>query len=196
MPKTESKPVALGTSAPDFRIPDATGRLVGPSDFSTSPALLVAFISNRCPFVIGIRQELAAFARNNARKGLQVIAINSNDPDAHPEETLSRIGQEVAEQGYVFPYLKDWDQSVAHAYDAACTPDFFLFGPDRKLAYHGQFDGFRPGNNVPVTGIDLQAAVDAVLAGHAAAARQIPSIGCNIKWRDAAAPIVPAVAAE
>lgn len=137
MPKTESKPVALGTPAPDFRLPDAHGRLVGPPDFAAAPALLVAFISNRCPFVIGIRAELAEFARRNAPRGLQVIAINANDPDAHPEETLARIGQEVAEQGYVFPYLKDWDQSVARAYDAACTPDFFLFGPDRKLAYHG-----------------------------------------------------------
>ena len=193
MPKTESKPVALGTPAPDFRLPDAHGRLVGPADFSIAPGLLVAFISNRCPFVIGIRAELAEFARRNAPRGLQVIAINANDPDAHPEETLARIGQEVAEQGYVFPYLKDWDQSVARAYDAACTPDFFLFGPDRKLAYHGQFDGFRPGNNVPVTGADLQAAVDAVLAGKDVAGVQTPSIGCNIKWCETDA---AAVAAE
>ena len=193
MPKTESKPVALGTPAPDFRLPDAHGRLVGPADFSIAPGLLVAFISNRCPFVIGIRAELAEFARRNAPRGLQVIAINANDPDAHPEETLARIGQEVAEQGYVFPYLKDWDQSVARAYDATCTPDFFLFGPDRKLAYHGQFDGFRPGNNVPVTGADLQAAVDAVLAGKDVAGVQTPSIGCNIKWRETDA---AAVAAE
>jgi len=195
MPKTESRPVALGTPAPDFRLPDAHGRLVGPADFANAPALLVAFISNRCPFVIGIRPELAEFARHNAPRGLQIIAINANDPDAHPEETLTRIGQEVAEQGYVFPYLKDWDQSVARAYDAACTPDFFLFGPDRRLAYHGQFDGFRPGNNVPVTGSDLQAAVDAVLAGKALPETQTPSIGCNIKWRESAT-VPAAVAAE
>ena len=195
MPKTESRPVALGTPAPDFRLPDAHGRLVGPADFSAAPGLLVAFISNRCPFVIGIRSELSEFARRNAPRGLQVIAINANDPDVHPEETLARIGQEVAEQGYDFPYLKDWDQSVARAFDAACTPDFFLFGPDRKLAYHGQFDGFRPGNNIPVTGADLQAAVDAVLEGKAVAAVQIPSIGCNIKWRETEA-LPAAVAAE
>jgi peroxiredoxin len=196
MPKTESRPVALGTPAADFRLPDASGRLIGPSEFADAPALLVAFISNRCPFVVGIRSELADFARRNAAKGLQIIAVNSNDPDAHPEETLSRIAQEVAEQGYVFPYVKDWDQSVARAYDAACTPDFFLFGRDRTLAYHGQFDGFRPGNDVPVTGVDLQSAVDAVLAGHEVATRQIASIGCNIKWREAAAETVSAVAAE
>ena len=195
MPRTESRPVALATPAPDFRLPDAGGRLIGPADFVGAPALLVAFISNRCPFVIGIRPELAAFARRNAAKGLGIIAINSNDPDAHPEETLERIGQEAAAQGYSFPYLKDWDQAVARAYDAACTPDFFLFGADRRLAYHGQFDGFRPGNDVPVTGADLQAAVDAVLAGQAVPAPQVPSIGCNIKWREAAL-TAPAHAAE
>jgi peroxiredoxin len=195
MPKTESRPVALGTPAPDFRLPDAHGRLIGPADFAAAPALLVAFISNRCPFVVGIRAELAAFARRNAPRGLQVIAINANDPEAHPDETLARVGQEAAEQGYVFPYLKDWDQSVARAYDAACTPDFFLFGADRRLAYHGQFDGFRPGNDVPVTGADLQAAVDAVLAGGDPAAAQTPSIGCNIKWRETGA-AAAAVAAE
>ncbi len=204
VPKTESRPVALGTIAPDFRLPDAAGRLVGPSDFADAPALLVAFISNRCPFVIGIRAALADFARRNAPRGLRIIAINANDPDAHPEETLARIGEEVATYGYDFPYLKDWDQSVARAYDAACTPDFFLFDGDRRLAYHGQFDGFRPGNDVPVTGQDLQAAVDAVLGGHAPLSRQIPSIGCNIKWREAHATshapshptVAPAVAAE
>ena len=195
MPRTESRPVALGTPAPDFRLPDAGGRLIGPADFAGAPALLVAFISNRCPFVIGIRPELAAFARRNAAKGLGFIAINSNDPDAHPEETLERNGQETAAQGYSFPYLKDWDQTVARAYDAACTPDFFLFGADRRLAYHGQFDGFRPGNDVRVTGADLQAAVDAVLAGQAVPAPQVPSIGCNIKWREAAR-TAPALAAE
>lgn len=199
MPKTESRPVELGTIAPEFRLPDAQGRLVGPADFASAPALLVAFISNRCPFVVGIRPELAAFARRNAPNGLQIIAINANDPDAHPEETLARIGQEVEEQGYVFPYLKDWDQSVAAAYDAACTPDLYLFDRDRKLVYHGQFDGFRPGNDVPVTGKDIQAAVDALLSGAAPLAVQTPSIGCNIKWKPEAEAVVPvqtAVAAE
>jgi peroxiredoxin len=187
MPKTESNPVELGTTAPDFRIPDAQGRIHTLSAFSGSPALLVAFISNRCPFVLGIREAFAAFAHRNATRGLQVVAINANDPEAHPEESLARIGQEVETYGYDFPYLKDFDQTVAQAYDAACTPDFFLFDADRRLVYHGQFDGFRPGNDVPVTGADLQAAVDALLSGAAPIERQIPSIGCNIKWREIAA---------
>lgn len=186
MPQTEQNPVAPGTAIPDFLLPDSEGRLVGPGQFRAAPALLVAFLSNRCPFVIGIRETFAEFARRNAPRGLQVIAINANDAGAHPEETLARIGQEVAEQGYVFPYLKDWDQSVARAFDAACTPDFYLYDRDRKLAYHGQFDGFRPKNGVVPTGADLQAAVDAVLEGRAVAAAQVPSIGCNIKWRPGA----------
>lgn len=197
MPKTPSNPIALGKKALDFWLPDAAGRLHALSSYDDKPALLVAFISNRCPFVVGIRSELAAFARRNAPRGLQIIAINSNDDDGHPEETLARIGAEVAEQGYIFPYLKDWDQSVAHAYDAACTPDLYLFDQNRTLVYHGQFDGFRPGNNVPATGEDIQAAVDAVLAGQAPLAAQTPSIGCNIKWKpEAELEVRPAVAAE
>ncbi|AJE46831.1 thioredoxin family protein [Celeribacter indicus] len=194
MPKTESRPVELGTVAPEFRLPDASGRLHALSDYAQSPALLVAFISNRCPYVLGIREAFAAFARANAPRGLQVIAINSNDPEHYPEEALDRLGQEAEAVGYGFPYLKDYDQEVARAYDAACTPDFFLFDAGRRLAYHGQFDGFRPGNDVPVTGSDLQAAVDAVLSGAAPTARQIPSIGCNIKWRETAHPATVAAA--
>jgi peroxiredoxin len=188
MPKTESNPIELGTPAADFLLPDAEGRLHRLADFDAAPALLVAFISNRCPFVLLIREALASFARDHAGKGLAVVAINANDPVAHPEETLARIGQEVREQGYGFPYLKDFDQEVARAYGAACTPDFFLFDSDRLLAYHGQFDDARPGNGKPVTGRDLAAAVEAVLAGRPVAAPQIPSIGCNVKWREDAAP--------
>lgn len=183
MPKTESNAIALGAPAADFLLPDAQGRLYRLDDFSDKPALLVAFISNRCPFIVHIRDHLASFAREYAQHGLQVVAINSNDPDAHPEETLSRIGQEVETIGYDFPYLKDYDQDVAKAYGAACTPDLFLFDQDRRLAYHGQYDDARPSNDRPVTGDDVRAAVEAVLAGQTPAARQIPSIGCNIKWR-------------
>jgi peroxiredoxin len=183
MPQTLSNPIELGTKAADFSLPDAAGALHRLSDLDGAPALLVAFISNRCPFVILLREQLAAFAREYASKGLRIVAINSNDEKAHPEETLARIGEEVEKVGYGFPYLKDASQEVAKAYGAACTPDFFLFDADRRLAYHGQFDDARPGNGKPVTGADLRAAADAVLSGAGPAARQTPSIGCNIKWK-------------
>jgi peroxiredoxin len=182
MPKTESNPIVLGTRAPDFILPDAAGNLFTLAEFKDSPALLVTFISNRCPFVVLIREALATFASDYAGQGLAVVAINSNDAEAHPEETLERIGAEAKTYGYDFPYLKDASQSVAKAYGAACTPDFFLYDRDRKLSYHGQFDDARPGNGKDVTGADLRAAVDAVLKGGAAHTTQIPSIGCNIKW--------------
>lgn len=182
MPKTEANPITLGTAAVDFILPDADGNLFTLADFDDSPALLVAFLSNRCPFVVLIRETLAQFARDHAGLGLAVVAINSNDAAAHPEETLERIGAEARIYGYDFPYLKDASQRVAKAYGAACTPDFFLYDRDRKLAYHGQFDDARPGNGKDVTGADLRAAIAAVLKGEAADARQVPSIGCNIKW--------------
>ena len=182
MPKTESNPIKLGTSAPTFVLPDASGKQVALDDFGDSLALLVAFISNRCPFVLLIREELAKLGREYAENGLAVIAINSNDSSAYPEESLERIGEEIRSVGYGFPYLKDETQAVAKAYGAACTPDFFLYDRERRLAYHGQFDDARPGNGKPVTGNDLRAAVDAVLAGKPAIEVQTPSIGCNIKW--------------
>lgn len=183
MPQTTSNPIAIGTEAADFILPDAEGVLHQLSDFGDSKALLVAFISNRCPFVLLLREQFAAFARDYAQKGLQVVAINSNDAAAHPEETLARIGEEVRTVGYEFPYLKDASQDVAKAYGAACTPDFFLFDDQGKLAYHGQFDNARPGNGKPVTGADLRAAVDALLNAGKPAEQQTPSIGCNIKWQ-------------
>lgn len=182
MPKTESNTIALGASAKDFALPDAAGALHTLSSFSQHYALLVVFISNKCPFVVLLRDALAKFSDEYASQGLGVVAINSNDADAHPEETLERIAQEVEEYGYNFPYLKDASQSVAKAYGAACTPDFFLYDHNRNLVYHGQFDGARPGNGKPVTGADLRAAVDAVLNGRDVAVTQLPSIGCNIKW--------------
>lgn len=182
MPKTESNAIRLGTIAPDFILPDANGHLFALSQFKNKPALLVAFISNRCPFVVLIREAMAQFARDYAAQGLAVIAINSNDAEAHPEETLERIGAEVKTYGYGFPYLKDASQSTAKAYGAACTPDFFLYDRERRLAYHGQFDDARPGNGKDVTGADLRAAVDAVLKNENFGGTQVPSIGCNIKW--------------
>jgi peroxiredoxin len=182
VPKTQSNPIEIGVKAADFALPDAHGRVHQLYDFADKPALLVAFISNRCPFVVLIREEFATFGREYAAKGLQIIAINSNDPAAHPEEALARLGEEAETHGYTFPYLKDASQDVAKAYGAACTPDFFLFDADRKLAYHGQFDDARPGNGKVVTGADLRTAVDAVISGARPASTQIPSIGCNIKW--------------
>ena len=182
MPKTESNQIVLGTEAADFTLPDSAGRLYELSSFSEKPALLVAFISNRCPFVVLIREALAQLARDYAPQGLQIVAINSNDVKAHPEESLSSIGEEVANFGYLFPYLKDESQVVAKAYGAACTPDLFLFDAKRRLVYHGQFDDARPGNGKPVTGADLRAAADAVLSGGTPPLEQVASIGCNIKW--------------
>ncbi len=195
MPRTESNPIHLGAPAPDFLLPDADGRLHRLEDFAAKPALLVAFISNRCPFVVLIREELARIGRDYAEEGFAIVAINANDAATHPEETLARIGQEVSEQGYGFPYLKDADQSVAKAYGAACTPDLFLYDAERRLAYHGQFDDARPGNGVEVTGIDLRRSIEAVLAGGQPDAVQVPSIGCNIKWLEGNQPAKVSAAA-
>ena len=182
MPRTESNPIELRTLVPEFTLPGSNRLAVGPHSFEVKPALLVAFISNRCPFVILIREELARIGRDYADRGLAILAVNSNDSEAHPEESAARVAAEEAEQGYPFPYLKDEDQSVARAFGAACTPDLFLYGPERRLAYHGQFDDARPGNGKPVTGADLRAAIEAVLDGRSPASEQVPSIGCNIKW--------------
>jgi len=182
MPKTVSNSIDLGTEATDFTLSDAKGALHRLSDFDGAAALVVGFMSNRCPFVQLIRDEFASFAREYQAKGLQVIAINSNDAEAHPEESIAAMGREVEAIGYVFPYLKDDNQVVAKAYGAACTPDLFLFDGSRKLVYHGQFDDARPGNGKAATGKDLRAAADAILAGVTPSAEQTPSIGCNIKW--------------
>ena len=173
----------LGTAAPDFRLPDPAGEQHALSDFAEDPALLVAFICNHCPYVQHIRAELARFGREYQAKGLGVVAISSNDVATHPQDGPREMAAEAASVGYTFPYLYDESQDVARAYQAACTPDFFLFDGDRELVYRGQFDGSRPGNDVPVTGEDLRAACDALLAGEPVPADQTPSMGCNIKWR-------------
>lgn len=183
MPHTLSNELTLGTPAADFLLPDTTGRLHALADFADKPALLVVFLSNRCPFVIHIREHFARFAREYGERGLQVIGINANDPGQKEGESLIDIADQVQTAGYTFPYLKDIAQDVAKAYGAACTPDFFLFDQERKLAYHGQYDASRPSNDTPVTGTDLQAAVEAVLEGQAPSSQQVSSIGCNIKWQ-------------
>jgi peroxiredoxin len=173
----------LGMAAPDFRLPDTDGKLVALADFAKSPALLVAFICNHCPYVKHVRSAFAQLARDYQAKGVAIVGISSNDVVSHPDDSPAKMKEEKAAAGYVFPYLFDESQDVAKAYHAACTPDFFVFDKNRKLAYRGQMDGSRPGNDKPNDGADLRAALDAVLAGVAPAAQQWPSIGCNIKWK-------------
>ncbi len=183
MVKTASTMLPLGTPAPDFQLPDPAGRVHRRDDFAAAPALLVAFICNHCPFVKHIRDGLARFARDYQPRGLAIVAINSNDVRTHPEDSPEMMAREVVEAGYIFPYLFDEEQTVARAYRAACTPDFYLFDGERRLAYRGQFDDSRPGAAAPVTGADLRAAADALLAGEPVPAQQRPSLGCNIKWK-------------
>jgi thiol-disulfide isomerase/thioredoxin len=173
----------LGTTLPQFSLPDFNGRIVSGAHFSGARGLVVAFICRHCPFVKHIRQEFARFAKEYEAKGIKVVAIASNDVTASPEDGPDGMKQEAAEAGYSFPYLFDEAQQTAKAFRAACTPDFFLFDRNRRLAYRGEFDGSRPGNNIPVTGAELRGAADAVLAGTSAPVTQKPSIGCNIKWR-------------
>jgi peroxiredoxin len=182
MPETPSTMLDLGTPLPSFSLPDFNGNTVSDADVKGSKALLVAFICNHCPFVRHVRAEFARFAKEYEAKGLKVVAIASNSIDEFPEDGPAGMKQEATEVGYIFPYLFDKDQKVAKAFKAACTPDLFLFDGNRRLAYRGQFDGSRPKNNVPVTGSDLRAAADAVLAGQKPSEQQRPSMGCNIKW--------------
>jgi peroxiredoxin len=173
----------LGTGAPDFALPNVDGRTVTLADAAGPRGTLVMFICNHCPFVKHVADELAALGRDCLPRGIGVVAISSNDVSSHPADSPEQMVHEAEERGYVFPYLYDETQEVAHAYHAACTPDFFLFDGDRKLAYRGQLDSSRPGNDVPVTGADLRAAIDALLAGHPVPTEQRPSLGCNIKWK-------------
>ena len=184
MALTPSTMLPWGTLAPDFRLPDAvSGRTVALGDFAKSPVLVVVFICNHCPYVKHIRAGLAAFARDYQAKDVGIVAINANDVADYPEDSPAKMKTEAKAAGYTFPYLFDETQAVAKAYRAACTPDLYVFERSRKLVYRGQFDDSRPGNGRPVTGADLRAACDAMLAGRAPAADQKPSIGCNIKWR-------------
>jgi len=183
MAATPSTMKALGTAAPAFRLPDPSGKTHSLDEFRDARALLVMFICNHCPFVKHLRSGLAEFAREYREKGLAIVAINSNDVASHPDDRPEKMAEEARAAGYVFPYLFDETQEVARAYEAACTPDFFLYDRERKLVYRGQFDDSRPSNGKPVTGRDLRAACDAVLAGEPVPAEQQPSIGCNIKWK-------------
>lgn len=186
MARTESRMLPLGITAPPFSLPDPSGKSfeLRPG----KPATLVMFICNHCPFVKHIRAELAALGRDYLPRDVAIYAINSNDAVSHPDDSPAKMQEEAARYGYEFPYLVDADQSVAKAYDAACTPDFYMFDASLRLAYRGQLDDSRPGNGKPVTGHDLRAALDAVISGQPVAATQLPSVGCNIKWKAGNAP--------
>jgi peroxiredoxin len=182
MVMTQSRMLPLATSAPGFSLPDAAGKLHALEDFADARALLVAFICNHCPYVKHIVDGLAQFARDYKPLGVAVVAINSNDPSRNTEDSPANMAKLAAQKDFNFPYLYDASQAVARAYQAVCTPDLFLFDHARHLVYRGQFDASRPGNKQPVTGADLRAAADAALAGRATK-EQIPSVGCNIKWK-------------
>jgi peroxiredoxin len=173
----------LGTTAPGFQLPDTSGKTVSLADFKDQPALLVIFMCNHCPYVKHLRAGLAELARDYLPRNAAIVGINANDVAHYPEDSPAKMAAEVQAAGYLFPYLYDEKQTVARAYRAACTPDFFLFDRGRRLVYRGQFDSSRPGNGIPVTGKDLRAALDAVLAGKITSEFQVPSMGCNIKWK-------------
>jgi peroxiredoxin len=184
MALTESTMLALGTPAPDFLLPDVvSGTSISLANFADKQALLVMFICCHCPFVKHVQVELARLGKTYQNSGLGIIAISANDIQTHPNDAPDKMQQMAIALDFSFPFCYDESQSVAKAYAAACTPDFFLFDGDRRLVYRGQLDDSRPSNNQPVTGKDLRAAIDAVLAGKPVDPDQKPSIGCNIKWK-------------
>jgi peroxiredoxin len=183
MAATPSTMLPLGTVAPGFSLPNIDGRTVALDDVAKGKPFVVMFICNHCPFVKHVRDELARLGREYQPRGVALVAISSNDAQKYPDDGPDKMREEAAAAGYSFPYLYDESQAVAKAYRAACTPDFYVFGPDRRLAYRGQLDDSRPKNGVPVTGRDLRAALDALLAGAPVSQDQRPSIGCNIKWK-------------
>jgi peroxiredoxin len=178
----------LGTPAPDFRLPDYRGKYFSLSDFKDSPALLVMFICNHCPYVQHVRPTIAKLTAEYKKNGVASVGINANDATKYPADSPAMMEQEVEAAGYAFPYLVDESQAVAKAYRAACTPEFFLFDKDRKLYYRGRLDSSTPGSKTPTTGEDLRRALDSLLAGKPAPKEQTPSMGCNIKWKPGTEP--------
>ena len=184
MALTPSTMLPLGTAAPDFSLKDTvSGKTLNLASVAGKKALLVMFICNHCPLVKHLKPALAQLGKDYAGKDVAIVGISANDPVSHPEDAPDKLAADAKASGYSFPVLFDETQKVARAYQAACTPDFFVFDPGRKLAYRGQFDDSRPGNGKPVTGTDLRTAIDAVLAGKSAPPKQHASVGCNIKWR-------------
>lgn len=188
MVKTASTMLPLGTAAPHFALVNVDGTTVTPGDFAAAKGLLVMFICNHCPFVKHVADELARLANDYVPRGIAIVGINSNDSTKYPEDSPEQMIHEAEQRGYIFAYLFDEAQEAAKAYHAACTPDFFLFDGDQKLVYRGQLDGSRPGNGIPVDGVDLRGAMDRVLQGLPQVEEQTPSIGCNIKWVEGAEP--------
>lgn len=181
---TESNMLALGTRAPYFSLPDTvSGRKISLDQVQGERGTVVLFLCNHCPYVIHVNPELVRIAEEYAEKGVSFVGISSNDVEKYPQDGPDKMREYAAEVGYPFPYLYDESQEVARAYDAACTPDIYVFDEDLKLYYRGRLDGSRPGNDVPLTGEDLRGALDTLLAGGSIPERQIPSAGCNIKWK-------------
>jgi peroxiredoxin len=178
----------LGTKAPDFSLVNVDGRTVSLADLAGKKALVVIFLCNHCPYVKHVADALARLTSDYLSKGVAVVGINSNDVANYPADSPEQMVAEAELRGYQFPYLYDETQEVAQAYRAACTPDFYLFDGAQRLVYRGQFDASRPDSGIPVTGADLRAAIDAVLAGREPSAEQRPSVGCNIKWKPGGAP--------
>ena len=183
MALTASTMLPLGTSAPYFNLPDIQGKLVSVDDFKDDKALLVVFMCNHCPFVKHILKDFIKLVKDYQPKGVAVVGISSNDVESFPDDSLPMMAKVAKQMGFTFPYLYDENQEVAKQYHAACTPDFFLFDKERKLVYRGQMDDSRPGNNIPITGADLRAALNAVLTGTQVSKQQKPSMGCSIKWK-------------
>ncbi len=184
MARTASTMQALGTLAPDFSLPDViSGKTVSRDQVMAARGLLVMFLCAHCPFVQHVNKELARLGRDYAGRGIGIVAISSNDASAFPDDAPEGLRAQAAQYGFTFPYLYDQTQDIARAYQAVCTPDFFLFDADKKLVYRGQLDASRPGNGIVVDGRDLRAAMDNVLAGNPVSANQQASIGCNIKWK-------------
>jgi peroxiredoxin len=189
MARTASTMLPLGTPAPEFALPDTVSdQVVSLADFGDRHGLLVMFICEHCPFVKHIQNQLAQLGRDYQNHPLGIVAISSNDVEHYPQDSPARLKAMAESLGFTFPVCYDETQAVAHAYTAACTPDFFLFDRDRTLVYRGQLDDSRPGNDTPVTGADLRRAIDAVLSNQPIPPDQKPSIGCNIKWKPGNAP--------
>jgi peroxiredoxin len=173
----------LGTKAPSFALPSTDGPTVAVADTAGAPALLVAFLSNHCPYVRHVQQRFAALASEYQDQGVMVVGVASNDWERYPDDAPAELAAQKDRAGFTFPYLIDESQEVAKAYQAACTPDFYVFDADGRLAYRGRMDASRPGSDVPVTGEDLRSALDTVLAGKPVPGEQHPSLGCSIKWK-------------